>query len=130
MFERVLIVAGLSLTLAVAWVAARAYIRQAGRRLPSLAADLAGPTPTVIYFSARACSQCRWQKAALGELDRKHGGAFRVRLADAPAEPELASRFGIMTVPSTVVVAPAGQILAVNAGYADAARLATQLGLA
>jgi hypothetical protein len=48
---------------------------------------------------------------------------------DALIEPQLAARFGILTVPSTVVIGPAGDVRAINNGTATAERLATQVGL-
>jgi thioredoxin-like negative regulator of GroEL len=46
---------------------------------------------------------------------------------DAVHEREVASRFHVYTVPSTVVVAGDGTVVDVNYGFAPASRLATQL---
>ena len=48
---------------------------------------------------------------------------------DALREPGLAARFGVLTVPSTVVIGSGGAIRAVNSGAAAAERLAVQAGL-
>ena len=51
----------------------------------------------------------------------------RVQKVDAIAERELAERFAIFTVPSTVVIGADGTAANVNYGYADAAKLRRQL---
>jgi hypothetical protein len=47
---------------------------------------------------------------------------------DAARRPEVARAFGILTVPSTVVIGAAGkQIVAINQGFAPSGRLLEQL---
>lgn len=47
---------------------------------------------------------------------------------DALREPRLAARFGVLTVPSTVVIGSDGAIRAINNGAAGTERLAVQAG--
>lgn len=97
------------------------------------AADLLAPAsriPVVLAFSTPDCVPCKTvQKPALEELQRQFPGRFEVRDIDATAEPVLARRFGIFTVPSTVVISERGEVAAINQGTADWRRLAAQLGL-
>ena len=89
-----------------------------------------GSRPLVLAFSTPECVPCRTQqKPALAELARRYPGRLAVREVDAAAEPDLADRFGIMTVPSTVVVDGRGRILAINHGVATWEKLAGQLSL-
>lgn len=86
--------------------------------------------PLVLSFSTPDCVPCRTvQKPALEELVRRSSNSVEVRDLDATLSPNLARRFGIFTVPSTVVVDKDGQILAINHGIAGLEKLAGQLGL-
>jgi thioredoxin-like negative regulator of GroEL len=76
----------------------------------------------ILYFTTEQCSTCRLlQEPALEKI------TARVQKVDAIAERELAERFAIFTVPSTVVMGPNGTAANVNYGYADAAKLRRQL---
>ena len=78
--------------------------------------------PHILYFTTEQCSTCRlMQEPALEKVDAP------VRRVDAIAERELAERFAIFTVPSTVVIGADGTAANVNYGYADAAKLRRQL---
>ncbi len=86
--------------------------------------------PLILAFSTPDCVPCRTaQKPALEQLQRRFPGRVDVREVDASVHPELADRFGILTVPSTVVVRADGRILAVNYGLARADKLTAQLNL-
>lgn len=84
----------------------------------------------VLAFTTPDCVPCKTiQRPALDELRRLHPGRVAVSEVDALAAPEVARRFGILTVPSTVVIGPGGRIRAINHGTATAQRLAAQTGL-
>ena len=52
---------------------------------------------------------------------------MRIDKVDAIAERELADRFHVYTLPTTVVMSPEGRSLNVNYGYAPANKLERQL---
>ena len=101
-----------------------------GRRLvlasPSGAArhlPVNGEGPYVLYFTGDSCTVCKThQEPALARL-----GSVRIHKVDAVVERELADRFHVYTLPTTVVIAPDGQALHVNYGYASAPKLERQL---
>jgi thiol-disulfide isomerase/thioredoxin len=85
---------------------------------------------TLIAFSTPSCAACHKAQAPAIDLVRAEIGdeALRVIKIDAARQPRAASAFGILTVPSTVIVAAGGQrIVAVNQGFAPSARLVQQL---
>ena len=81
------------------------------------------PDPYILYFTGESCTVCRThQEPALAKLD-----AVRIEKVDAVADRELADRFHVYTLPTTVVMAPDGRALHVNYGYAPAPKLDRQL---
>jgi hypothetical protein len=80
--------------------------------------------PYILYFSGPGCTVCNMrQEPALEQF-----GDVRVERVDALAERELARRFSVYTVPTTVVMSAEGNPVHVNYGYAPASRLREQLG--
>lgn len=79
--------------------------------------------PYIIYFTGENCAMCRThQEPALSKL-----GSVRVDKVDAVAQRELADRFHVYTLPTTVVMSPGGRALHINYGYAPAPKLERQL---
>jgi thiol-disulfide isomerase/thioredoxin len=84
----------------------------------------------VLAFTTPDCATCKTlQRPALEALVRQHPGRVVVKEVDALEDPNLARRFGILTVPSSVVITASGDVHAVNHGVATTARLAAQAGL-
>ena len=121
--DRLLAFSLVAAVLAVSW-AGLAWRSWRFRRRP--AADLlVDGRPLVLAFSTPDCVPCKTiQKPALEELQRRYQDRVNIREVDALAQPELAGRFGILTVPSTVVVGARGDVLAINHGAADWEKLA------
>lgn len=117
--EAVVLAAAL-VVLVIAAERARAFTaRRSALRAP---AEPAGE-PYILYFSSPACTACRThQEPALKQLDD-----VRVEKVNADAERELARRYSVYTLPTTVVVAPDGKPLHVNYGFAPANLLRRQL---
>ena len=75
------------------------------------------------FLESLRCTVCRThQEPALAKL-----GSVRVDKVDAIAERELADRFHVYTLPTTVVMSPDGRAVHVNYGYAPAPKLERQL---
>jgi len=89
-----------------------------------------GAGALVIAFTTPDCAPCRTaQRPALERLHVAHPQAVSIREIDATVEPELAQRFGILSVPSTVVIDRHGRVVAINHTLAASGKLAAQLGL-
>ena len=115
-----LAVAGMVVFAAACLEAFRA--RRARARSVGATAEAANE-PYVLYFTGEGCTVCRThQEPALAKL-----GSVRVDKVDAIAERELADRFHVYTLPTTVVMSPEGRALHVNYGYATAPKLERQL---
>ena len=97
-----------------------ARARSLGVIAPAVAADA---DPYILYFTGENCSVCRThQEPALAKL-----AGVRIDKVDAIAERELADRFHVYTLPTTVVMSGEGRSLNVNYGYAPATKLERQL---
>jgi thiol-disulfide isomerase/thioredoxin len=85
--------------------------------------------PTVVAFSTPACAVCRSaQTPALQALEQQLGGAaVRILKVDAARQPDVADAFGVLTVPTTVVLTPSGRVATTNNGFAPLDRLAEQV---
>jgi thioredoxin 1 len=115
------------LVVALAVLAAAGWVWQRERRLRARLRVQAGPS--VIAFTHRLCGPCHSQQLpALGRLRQRAGSGVRVEVVDVERAPHVARRFGIFTVPSTVVVGPDGRVVAFNHGFADEDKLLRQLG--
>ena len=130
--ERLLLLSLMAAGLALMWLGLRwrtAHYRRSNAR--DLLTHLAvSRPPLVLAFTTPECVPCRtMQRPALEELQRRYPGRFEVREVDATVTPELAERFGLMTVPSTVLIDGRGRVLAINHGLARWPKLVGQLSL-
>jgi thiol-disulfide isomerase/thioredoxin len=137
MLERVAIVVALSIAIALLVLTVRAWNARRVEKLRSRDGapvwDSLGEAPdgrqTLVSFSSRSCAACRTAQApAVSHVEQRLGATnLRVIKIDVAQQPEVAKAFGIMTVPSTVVFAPAGQVVAINQGFAPTHKLLEQL---
>lgn len=88
----------------------------------------AGGKPTLLYFTGEYCTICKFQQSPIVEaLAAKFSDAVSIKQVDVSAEPDLASKYKVLTLPTTVVVNPQGQVAHINYGLVDLTRLETQL---
>jgi hypothetical protein len=87
---------------------------------------------TLLFFTGEHCSICHYrQKPAIELLRRDLNGTLRVVEIDAAADPRLVRRFNVLSLPTTVLLAPDGRVGAVNYGFAPGEQLRAQIaGLA
>jgi len=83
----------------------------------------------LVAFSTPSCAACHTAQApAISAVEAQLGpSTLRVINVDTARQPEVARAFGVLTVPSTMVLAPTGQVVAVNQGFAPSRRLVEQL---
>ena len=109
----------------LAWQGAKVWMR---RGIRAGAGEVDNRFPTLLYFSGDHCSPCRLQQAPIFDsLRQSLGSRARFQEYDAVENPDLARQYRVLTVPTTVVVAPDGDVVAVNYGVTQAEKLRHQL---
>ena len=82
----------------------------------------------ILAFSSADCRQCHeMQIPALQRVLDARGSKVSIAEVDAPNSPELAQRYRVLTLPSTVIMDAAGRAHAVNYGFANTQRLLDQV---
>jgi thioredoxin-like negative regulator of GroEL len=133
---RLLILGLVVLAVTIAVMLARRWNARHSRALASSGAslwDALGEQPdgrrALVAFSTPSCAACHTAQAPAIQAAAARLGVDTVRVirVDASQQPAVARAFGIMTVPSTVVLEPAGRVVALNQGFAPSGRLVQQL---
>jgi thioredoxin-like negative regulator of GroEL len=135
--ERVLVLFALAAATTAAIVLVRAWSRRRIQGLTQTAGAEAwanlGEAPdgrrALVSFSTPSCAACHTSQApAVNAVESQLGpAAVRVIKIDAARQRDVARAFGVLTVPSTIVLTPSGQVVAVNQGFAPSRRLVEQL---
>ena len=85
-------------------------------------------TPAVLYFTTPDCAACKTvQRPALRRLQEQLGERLQVIEIDAVEQPDLASRWGVLSVPTTFILDPQGQLKHINHGVARVDKLIQQI---
>ncbi len=99
-----------------------------GRRIPL---DVAGRTPgkfLILYFTSPTCVVCKTvQEPTLHTLEAKLGDKLQVIKVDATERLDLATRWQIMTVPTTLIFDSSDTLRSHNLGLAREPKLLKQL---
>jgi len=120
--------------LAVYCVYQNLQLRRLGALKPAddpILSRLQGNIPAIVYFTTPGCIPCKTQQQpALARLIDDLADQIQILQIDATQEPEVASKWGVMTAPTTFVLDANGKTYAINYGVADANKLKRQLSSA
>ena len=84
--------------------------------------------PVIVYFTTPDCAPCKTiQRPALNKLSSLMGDKLEVIEIDAIQRPDLAKRWGVMSVPTTFLLNARGEARYVNNGVARVEKLMEQL---
>jgi thiol-disulfide isomerase/thioredoxin len=108
-------------------LANRAILRRA--RGNNLGLESVHPgTPVLLYFTTPTCAPCKTiQRPAIQHLKRQIGEQLQVVEIDASARPEVASQWGVLSVPTTFIIDNQGRPRHINHGVATADKLLKQV---
>ncbi len=122
MIERILITVGLLLMGGCVFMVFR-Y----GHLLRATKAAVAIGKPAIVYFRSDLCAPCTAQGRFLQQLQAEFGDRVFVEKVDADVDQAKAERYGVFTLPTTLVMDARGTVRHANYGLADARKLAGQL---
>ncbi len=84
--------------------------------------------PAILYFTTPDCVACKTvQRPALERVKERLGDRLEVVEIDAQERPDLANRWGVLSVPTTFIIDERGQLRHVNYGATRVDKLLQQL---
>jgi thioredoxin-like negative regulator of GroEL len=86
-----------------------------------------GGAPTLLYFRSDRCAPCVTQSRLLAQLPGQLTERLAIKQVDAGKEPEVASQYGVFTVPTTLLIDRDGVVRHINYGLTDAGKLTRQV---
>jgi thiol-disulfide isomerase/thioredoxin len=123
MFERLLL---LLLITAVLFTACCLFTRWQQWRIGTAPAKMTGQ-PTLLYFWSAACGLCPTQRRHVEQVARQWSDRLAVRFVNADEEREQTAVYQILTLPTTIILDPQGQVQAINYGLTPARKLSEQV---
>jgi thiol-disulfide isomerase/thioredoxin len=83
--------------------------------------------PVILYFRSDLCAPCTAQGRFLQQLQAEFGDRVLVQKVDAHVDQATAERYGVFTLPTTLVMDARGAVRHANYGLADVRKLTGQL---
>ncbi|MFQ5577386.1 MAG: thioredoxin family protein [Anaerolineae bacterium] len=126
MWLRLIITAAVVGGLSLFWLGWQQYKRGLARAIRSAGAP--GGKPALLYFRADYCAPCNLQQTPIvRRITRNQGNAVNVQAVDVSRQPDMARRYKVLTLPTTIVLDGGGQVRHINYGVTPQARLEAQL---
>jgi thiol-disulfide isomerase/thioredoxin len=108
------------------WLLARA--QHSGVTSPGQLPEPIRGVPAIIYFTTPDCATCKAvQRPALQKIEQQFGSQVQIIEIDAQSRPDLASRWGVLSVPTTYILDAQGVLQHVNHGATRAEKLVQQI---
>ena len=124
MLERILI----AVALIGVGVLVYRLLLSAQRRLAAQVAGHGSGRPALLVFTSPTCAPCKLQQMPIvNRLMQRWADRLELRIIDVTRQPDVAARFGVWSLPTTIVLDPAGNVSAINQGVASEWKLGEQL---
>jgi thiol-disulfide isomerase/thioredoxin len=109
------------------WAINRIQVQRINQARPDLPRTRPG-VPAILYFTTPECAPCKTiQRPALRRLQERLGDRLEVIEIDAHQHPDLAGKWGVMSVPTTFILDSRDTLHHVNHGVTPAEKLLSQL---
>jgi thiol-disulfide isomerase/thioredoxin len=120
-----LAIAGLGI--AVYLITNRVVLARAAQKFKGLEGFSLG-IPAILYFTTPTCIPCKTvQRPAIQQVQQTLGDRVQIIEVDASERMDLASEWGVMSVPTTFILDKSGRPRQINHGVARAEKLLAQL---
>ena len=84
--------------------------------------------PNVLFFSSPDCAPCRtMQKPVMEQLAHYFGDRLNIVEIDTTRKPEIAKRWGVQSLPTTIIIDQTGRARSINHGVAALKTLERQI---
>lgn len=123
MIERLLIT---TLLIMLGTTAYATFKRRHVRVLGDLAAAIS-QTPTILYFASDSCAACPSQARYLEQLLTEWPDGLVIQKIDTEVEPETAVKYGVFTLPTTILIDQQGDVREINYGLTQTHKLNEQV---
>lgn len=119
----------LVITIALVGVSALALVafRQAHAWRIGRSAAAGSLEPRLLYFRSDYCAPCVTQMHHLDALRDRYENRLVIEKIDVETEADKASRYGVFTLPTTLVLNRQGDVAYINYGLTGAAKLTRQV---
>lgn len=94
--------------------------------LENFDSQIASQTPILVDFWAAWCGPCRMLAGTIEELAGESDGSYKVGKVNVDEQPELAKRYGVMSIP-TLIVFKNGEIVNKSVGVKPKAAILAML---
>jgi thioredoxin-like negative regulator of GroEL len=125
MIDRIVIAAALGLLGVLAYSGVLLFQRR--RVVATVGQGGEASRPQLLVFTSPTCAPCKLQQIPIAEkLMTEWGQKVQLRIIDITEQPEMASQYGIFSLPTTVVISATRQVIAINQGVAGERQLQEQ----
>ena len=83
--------------------------------------------PTILYFASDSCAACPSQARYLEQLLAQWQEDLVIQKIDTEVEPETAVKYGVFTLPTTILIDQQGDVREINYGLTHTHKLTQQV---
>jgi len=83
--------------------------------------------PTILYFASDSCAACPSQARYLEQLLAQWQEELVIQKIDTEVEPETAVKYGVFTLPTTILIDQQGDVREINYGLTHTHKLTQQV---
>ncbi len=83
--------------------------------------------PTILYFASESCAACPSQARYLEQLVSQWQDGLNIQKIDTEVEPETAVKYGVFTLPTTILIDQQGDVREINYGLTHTQKLTQQV---
>ncbi len=89
-------------------------------------AEIQKDTPILVDFWASWCGPCRMLAGTIEQIAKESDGSYRVGKVNVDEQPELAERYGVMSIP-TLIIFRNGEIINQSVGVVPKGKIMEML---